>query len=157
MLTCTKIALLALVLCVLAMQSSYVAAWHGAGTARRMTNRLMSMDYKVRVINKKKNADVTITVPKGQIILDAGEQQGFSAIPYSCRAGSCSSCLGKLISGTVDQSSQIFLDDDKVRGIHTTKLTVCVLCSCSKSDSVLDDTQKHAFINTSDSKHTTCL
>ena len=103
-------------LVVVALHSSFVAAWgHGAGTARRMTNRQIDMQYNVRVINKKKNADVTIIVPKGQIILDAGEQQGFSAIPYSCRAGSCSSCLGKLISGTVDQSSQIFLDDDKVR------------------------------------------
>ena len=68
----------------------------------------------MRVINKKKNYDNTLRVPSNAFILDSFEQQGSTAIPYSCRAGSCSSCLGKLMSGTVDQSSQIFLDDDKI-------------------------------------------
>lgn len=84
---------------------------------RSMTGRTalsMAKEYNVRVINEKMGKDVTLKIPDNAPILDSFEIMGNPIIPYSCRAGSCSSCLGKLIKGSVDQSGQIFLDDDKV-------------------------------------------
>jgi ferredoxin len=69
--------------------------------------------YKVRLLNTAQNLDSTIDCPSDKFILEAAEDSNIE-LPYSCRAGSCSTCLGKVTKGTVEQPDQTFLDDEQI-------------------------------------------
>lgn len=69
--------------------------------------------YNVSLLSEEHDIDITIECADDVYVLDAAEEQQIE-LPYSCRAGACSTCAGKVDSGEIDQSEQTFLDDDQV-------------------------------------------
>jgi len=68
--------------------------------------------YKVTLVKAGKEI-ATINCSTDKYILEAAEDNNIE-LPYSCRAGSCSTCLGKVLEGSVDQGDQTFLDEAQV-------------------------------------------
>lgn len=69
--------------------------------------------YQVTLINQSQNFERTIAIPDTESILEQAVEQGVK-IPYECVVGACAMCQGKLISGTVDQSEQLFLSESQM-------------------------------------------
>ena len=69
------------------------------------------MDFKITLITPDGSHDLQCT--DDLTVLQAAEDAGLD-LPYSCAAGACSSCAGQVVSGTLDQSDQSFLDDDQI-------------------------------------------
>lgn len=97
--------------------------------------------YSVTFVNESLGQRTTIKVPANEYILDEAEAQGV-VIPYSCRAGACVSCAGRILSGTLDQSDHNFLKD------HELKAGFALLCvAYPASDCVIATHQEEALLN----------
>ena len=68
--------------------------------------------YTVTLINED-GEESTFDCDEDVLIMEQAEEEGIE-MPYSCKAGACSTCAGKIIEGTVNQEDQSMLDDEQL-------------------------------------------
>jgi ferredoxin len=93
------------------------------------------MSYSI-TLRSPDGTENVVECESDQYILDAADEAGVE-INYSCRAGACSSCAGKIVEGTADQSEQSFLDDKQ---LEEKFILTCV--AYPESDMVIETEQE---------------
>jgi ferredoxin len=100
----------------------------------------MANTYQVRLVNQEKGLDRVMEVNADEYILDAAERQGFN-LPYSCRAGVCVSCTGRLKEGTVNHDYDFL----KAKEIEAGFFLTCK--AFATSDCVIETHQEDALLD----------
>ena len=97
----------------------------------------MAYSITLRSLDGEENV---IQCEEDQYILEAADDAGLD-LPYSCRAGACSSCAGKVLEGSVNNEEQSFLDEDQLEEVWS---LLCV--AMPQSDCVILTEQEDNII-----------
>lgn len=81
---------------------------------KRVSSKVQA-NYLVQIWNAPSNHLYVLNIGDDEYILEHAESFGGDDLPYSCRAGACSTCCSKLISGTLDCSEQSYYDEAQLQ------------------------------------------
>ncbi|KAK7247302.1 hypothetical protein RIF29_42183 [Crotalaria pallida] len=98
----------------------------------------MAVTHKVKIISP--NGTKEFRCSENDYILDAAENHGMD-LPYTCRVGGCSTCIGKVIKGKVAQPDNTYLDDDQIKDGY---ILTCI--AYAKSDVVIESHKEGEFV-----------
>jgi ferredoxin len=96
----------------------------------------VSRSVLVTVVDPTAGFSASFDVISGETVLTAALRAEID-IPYSCRSGTCRTCISRIVSGHVehdpDFADELFIDDDEVAAGYR------LLCSSlAYADSVID-------------------
>lgn len=89
----------------------------GAAQPGRLAARPASASAEAKAVRATVIVDGSphaFTMGREETILDAARAEGLDA-PFSCRAGVCSTCIGRVVSGEVEMAQNYALEDYEVR------------------------------------------
>ena len=69
----------------------------------------MTNTHEVAIEHESGDETTTVEVARDEYVLDAALEAGVD-LPFSCRAGNCTSCVAELLEGEVDGSEGTALD-----------------------------------------------
>ena len=98
-----------------------------------------AVSHRVTIQLPDMEDSATFDCKEDQFILNAALAGGLG-LPFGCRMGSCGSCVGRIVEGTVDRAEQLVLTDEQMKSGYT------LLCkSRPRSDLVIVSHQESAI------------